>query len=160
MLRGKTRRALDSTVLDDAVATQDSVTQLIAAIRRVRRLVAAAAAIELTGHNYSDPSKPRIAWDDDEARQQLITALVTDAFAVLDVIDVAALEGEAADAVGLLGLVAGQDVEPGDEDGTWRIARRTAPDRVISTVDPTAATCTSPCAATATATRPTSWSNR
>lgn len=35
VLRGKNRRALDSTVLEDAVATQDTVTQLIAAIRRV-----------------------------------------------------------------------------------------------------------------------------
>ena len=34
---GKQRRALDSTVLDDAVARQDTVTQLIAAIRRVGR---------------------------------------------------------------------------------------------------------------------------
>jgi len=39
ILNGKTRRALDSTLLDDAVATQDTVTQLIAAIRRVRRVV-------------------------------------------------------------------------------------------------------------------------
>src|SRR5512144_1040763 len=39
VLSGKTRRALDSTVLDDAVATQDTVTQLIAAIRRARELV-------------------------------------------------------------------------------------------------------------------------
>ena len=46
------------------------------------------------------------------------------------------LVGEAADAVGLLALVAGQDVEPGESDGTWRIAQRTAKDRVISTVDP------------------------
>ena len=38
-LSGKTRRALDSTILDDAVAPQDTVTQLIAAIRRVRREV-------------------------------------------------------------------------------------------------------------------------
>ena len=38
--------------------------------------------------------------------------------------------------MGLLALVAGQDVEPGDGEGTWRIARRTAADRVISTVDP------------------------
>ena len=30
-LKGKARRALDSTILDDAVATQDTVTQLIAA---------------------------------------------------------------------------------------------------------------------------------
>ena len=39
VLKGKVRRALDSTLLDDAVATQDTVTQLIAAIRRVRRLI-------------------------------------------------------------------------------------------------------------------------
>jgi IS5 family transposase len=136
VLNGKSRRALDSTVLDDAVATQDTVTQLIAAIRRVRRLVPEAAAIELTGHDYSDPGKPRIAWDDDQARQQLVTALVTDACAVLSVMDVSRLEGEPADAVGLLALVAGQDVEPGEGDGAWRIARRTVPDRVISTVDP------------------------
>ena len=58
VLKGKVRRALDSTVLDDAVATQDTVTQLIAAIRRVRRLVPAAAALELTAHDYSDPGKP------------------------------------------------------------------------------------------------------
>src|SRR5215218_8530515 len=36
---GKQRRALDSTVLDDAVARQDTVTQLVAAIRRVGREV-------------------------------------------------------------------------------------------------------------------------
>jgi IS5 family transposase len=41
-----------------------------------------------------------------------------------------------ADAVALLALVAGQDVEPGDGPGRWRIAQRTAEDRVISTVDP------------------------
>jgi hypothetical protein len=36
-----------------------------------------------------------------------------------------------------LALVAGQDVDAGD-DGVFRIARRVAPDRVISTVDPEA----------------------
>jgi hypothetical protein len=48
----------------------------------------------------------------------------------------------ASDALGLLALVAGQDVEPADgSDGTggrWVIARKVAPDRVISTVDVTA----------------------
>jgi Transposase domain (DUF772)/Transposase DDE domain len=136
VLRGKVRRALDSTVLDDAVATQDTVTQLIAAIRRVRRLIPAAAALELAAHDYSEPGKPRIAWDDDAARQQLITGLVTDAHTVLDAVDGVALDDDQTAAVGLLALVAGQDVEPGDGDGTWRIAQRTAKDRVISTVDP------------------------
>ncbi len=136
VLKGKTRRALDSTVLDDAVATQDTVTQLIAAIRRVRRLVPEATALELGGHDYSQPGKPRIAWDDADARDELVSALVKDALAVLAVVEGLDMAGEAADAVGLLALVAGQDVEPGDEDGAWRIARKTAPDRVISTVDP------------------------
>jgi len=136
VLKGKTRRALDSTVLDDAVATQDTVTQLISAIRRVRRLVPAAAALALSAHDYSDPGKPSIAWDDTQAREQLITGLVGDAIAVLAAVDGVELDIAAADAVGLLALVAGQDVEPGDSDGSWRIAERTAKDRVISTVDP------------------------
>ena len=42
----------------------------------------------------------------------------------------------------LLALVAGQDVEPAEgsdgTDGRWRIARKVAGDRVISTVDPDA----------------------
>src|SRR3954463_12708564 len=45
VLTGKTRRALDSTVLDDAVATQDTVTQLISGVRRVARDVPGAAAV-------------------------------------------------------------------------------------------------------------------
>ena len=48
----------------------------------------------------------------------------------------------AAEAVALLALVAGQDVEPAEgsdgTDGRWRIARKVAPERVISTVDPEA----------------------
>ena len=46
----------------------------------------------------------------------------------------------AAEAVALLALIAGQDVEPAEgsdgTDGRWRIAQPVAPDRVISTVDP------------------------
>jgi anti-sigma factor RsiW len=64
VLAGKHRRALDSTVLDDAVATQDTVTQLIAAIRAVIREVPGAAevaAVQCTAHDYRDPGKPRIA---------------------------------------------------------------------------------------------------
>lgn len=136
VLAGKNRRALDSTLLDDAVATQDTVTQLISAIRRVRRLVPEAAGLELVGHDYDSGRKPAIAWDDPVAKQALVTGLVNDALAIIDTIDGVALDGEQADAVGLLALIAGQDVEPGDEEGTWRIAERVAPDRIISVVDP------------------------
>src|SRR6266568_6386869 len=45
ILRGRRKRCVDSTVLDDAVATQDTVTQLVAAMRRVARVVAGAAQV-------------------------------------------------------------------------------------------------------------------
>jgi IS5 family transposase len=136
VLAGKSRRALDSTVLDDAVATQDTVTQLVGAIRRVRRVVPGAGGVELGAHDYEQPGKPECAWDDSEAKDALVTGLVNDARALLNAVDPATCNAEQADALGLLALVAGQDVEPGDEEGRWRIARGTAPDRVISVVDP------------------------
>jgi IS5 family transposase len=136
VLKGKSRRALDSTLLDDAVATQDTVTQLIAAIRRVRRLIPQAATVALVAHDYDTAAKPMIAWDDPVAKQALITGLVNDALTLIASLEGVELSGEQADALGLLALIAGQDVEPGDTTGTWRIAERVAPDRVISTVDP------------------------
>ena len=145
LLVGKTRRALDSTILDDAVATQDTVTQLIGAIRRVRREVPGAVEVvaeRCTAHDYDDPGKPRIAWNDAQAREALVDGLVSDAHRLLGHLPDQELDARAADAVALLALIAGQDVEPVEgsdgTDGRWRIARNVAPDRVISTVDPEA----------------------
>jgi hypothetical protein len=144
-LTGKTRRALDSTILDDAVATQDTVTQLIAAIRRVRREVPGAAAVvaeHCAAHDYDDAGKPAIAWDDEQARAELVDALVGDAHRLLGHLPEQELGPKAAEALALLALVAGQDVEPVEgsdgTDGGWRIAQRVAPDRVISVIDPDA----------------------
>ena len=138
VLKGKTRRALDSTLLDDAVATQDTVTQLIAAIRRVRRVVPGAKDVSVSAHDYESSGKPLIAWDDPVAKAALVDGLVTDALESPGRVRRATdEETEATSALGLLALVAGQDVEQGD-DGTWKIARKVAPDRVISTVDPEA----------------------
>jgi IS5 family transposase len=135
VLKGKTRRALDSTLLDDAVATQDTVTQLISAIRRVRRVVPGASEVAVDAHDYETQGKPLIAWDDPVARAELVDALVNDALRILAAFQDQGQDPEATSAIGLLALIAGQDVEQ-DEDGTWRIARRVTPDRVISTVDP------------------------
>jgi hypothetical protein len=143
VLHGKAMRALDSVVLEDAVATQDTVTQLIAAIRRVGREVPGAAAViagQCRAHDYGDPGKPAIAWDDQAARDALVSALVADAATVLDAVAAAELDERAAQAAALLALIAGQDVEPAEgsdgTDGRWRIARKVAADRVVSTVDP------------------------
>jgi IS5 family transposase len=138
VLRGRGRRVLDSTILEDAVATQDTVTQLVAAIRRVRRLVPVAREVKLAAHDYERPGKPDCAWDDPQAKQALVSGLVNDALAVLAAVADLELGDEQAEAVALLALVAGQDVEPGDGPGSWQIARRVARDRVISTVDPQA----------------------
>ena len=135
VLTNRTRRALDSTLLDDAVATQDTVTQLVSVIRRVRAAVPTAAEVKVVAHDYGSGSKPVCAWDDPVARDVLVSGLVNDAVAILEALGGADLDDDQARLVGLLGLVAGQDVEAGARDGTWRIARRVAKDRVISTVD-------------------------
>jgi IS5 family transposase len=145
VLKGRRRRVVDSTILADAVATQDTITQLVSAVRRVGREVPGAAeqiAAVCTGHDYSVPGKPKIDWEDPAAKQALVSALVKDANALVAAFDGAELEEPAASAVALLALVAGQDVEPAEgsdgTDGRWRIARKVAEDRVISTVDPDA----------------------
>src|SRR6266496_995965 len=77
LLRGRRRRAVDSTILADAVATQDTVTQLISAVRRVAREVPGAAeqiAASCRGHDYSKPGKPRVDWDDPQAKDALVPA--------------------------------------------------------------------------------------
>jgi Transposase DDE domain/Transposase domain (DUF772) len=144
ILRGRRKRCVDSTVFDDAVATQDTVTQLVAAVRKVARAVPGAGEVigRVCKLDYSQPGKPGIDWDDPVAKERLVSDLVNDALAVLAGLagpDAPPRDPEAADALGLLALVAGQDVEPaGGSDGTdgrWRIARKVAPDRVISTVD-------------------------
>ncbi|HYR15798.1 MAG TPA: IS1182 family transposase [Mycobacterium sp.] len=147
LLGDRRKRAVDSTILADAVATQDTITQLISAIRRVGRTVPGAAdqiVAVCTGHDYSRPGKPSIDWDEPGAKDALVSALVNDANALLEALAVDPEEAAepVAAAVGLLALVAGQDVEPAEgsdgTDGRWRIARKVAPDRVISTVDPQA----------------------
>lgn len=141
LLRGR-RRVLDSTPLFDAVATQDTVIQLRAAIRRVLAaadrvdpvLASAVRAALARDDDYASLGKPPCDWDDPKARDALVDALVRDAQAALAALDGRELAGPLVEAGELLGVVAGQDVEQ-DDDGVFRIARRVARDRLISTVD-------------------------
>jgi hypothetical protein len=140
VIAGKNRRVLDSTVLDDAVQRQDTVAMLVTQIRRVRKLIPELAAVWVREHNLG-AGRPPCDWDDPADIDRLVSELVDDAnelvWAAEDLQDGGLeLSADQADAVGLLALVAGQDVEPGDGPGRWRIARRTAADRVVSVVDP------------------------
>ena len=134
-------RVLDSTPIFDAVATQDTVTQLRSAIRKLLRtldqqipaLANKVRAVLSRDDDYASPGKPACDWDDEEARDLLVDALVKDCLAALSALEGEELLGAVADAAQLLAIVSGQDVE--DDGGVFRIAKRVAKDRIISTVD-------------------------
>src|SRR5271165_2489345 len=74
-------RVLDSTALYDAVATQDTVTQLRAAIRKVLSTVEGPLAERIRAvlrrdDDYATLGKPPCDWDDPAAREALVDALV------------------------------------------------------------------------------------
>jgi len=134
------RRVLDSTPLYDAVATMDTVTLIRSAIRGLLRACDRELAGELRpvlrrDDDYAAAGKPACDYDDAQAREALVGALALDAHALLGVLDGRELGPALAQAAALLATVTGQDLEQ-DESGVFRIARRVAPDRVISTVDP------------------------
>lgn len=134
------KRVLDSTPLYDAVATMDTITLIRSAIRSLLRVAEAELESELrgvlsSGDSYESSSKPQVDWEDAEARKGLIDSRARDAMACLELLESRELSAAVSEAVKLLAVVVGQDLEQ-SEDGTFRIARRVAKDRVISTVDP------------------------
>jgi hypothetical protein len=133
------RRVLDSTALYDAVATQDTVTMVRSALRVLLRVSDAKLTEELRSvlrrdDDYATAGKPTCDWDDEKAREELIDALTRDANAVLERMQGLSLPDAVQESAKLLATVVGQDIAQ-DADGVFRIARRVAPDRVISTVD-------------------------
>ena len=136
------RRVLDSTPIYDAVATMDTVTLVRSAIRGLLSVCEPELEAELRGvlrrdDDYRDAGKPVCDYDDPEARERLVDALARDARALLVSLDGRELDEAVAGAAVLLASVTGQDLEQGS-DGVFRIARRVAKDRIISTVDPDA----------------------
>ena len=134
VISNKTRRALDSTVLEDAVQRQDTISLLQSQIRRVRKLIPELAErVYVREHNLG-PGRPPCDFEDRDDIDRLISELVDDAYELSSRPRTSprCSTEQQQDALALLALVAGQDVEPGDRPGRWRIAERTAPDRIIS----------------------------
>src|SRR5258705_3960202 len=120
----------------------DTITLIRSALRGLLRVAGAGLEAELravlsSGDDYAGTGKPQIDWDDPAARDALIDSRARDGYACLALLDGRRLGEEVTQAGELLATVLGQDLETTD-DGTLRIARRVAPDRVISTVDPAA----------------------
>lgn len=136
------KRVMDSTALYDAVSTQDTVTMIRAAIRGLLRVADEALRTEIKAalrrqDDYKDAGKPTCDWEDTAAREALVDALANDGLAALKVVQGRKVDSPAQEAAQLLATVLGQDLDR-SEDGLFRIARRVAHDRVISTVDPEA----------------------
>jgi IS5 family transposase len=136
------KRVLDSTPLYDAVATMDTITLIRSTIRGLLKVASDETAAQLRGvltskDDYASSAKPQIDWDDRDAQAELVDSRAKDAYACLARLEGQELDDASKEAATLLATVVGQDLEEG-EDGTLRIARRVAKDRVISTVDPEA----------------------
>ena len=68
------------------MATQDTITQLVVAIRRVRREAPEAAEIVAAmchAQDYDDAGKRAIAWDDHQACGAVVSAVVGDATTIV-----------------------------------------------------------------------------
>ena len=135
------KRVLDSTPLYDAVATMDTVTLVRSAIRGLLRSADPALETVLRARlarddDYSTAGKPVCDYHDPAAREALVDALAKDAMALLAVLDGRELDASVTQAAQLLATVVGQDLDQDTADGVFRIVRRVAKDRVISTVDP------------------------
>jgi hypothetical protein len=132
------RRVLDSTPLYDAVATMDTVTLIRSALRALLAVADDELEAELrtvfkSGDTYASAAKPQIDWDDAAAREALIDSRAKDALACLALLDGRHLDKSVTEAARLLARVVGQDLQ--EDDGVFRIARKVAADRLISTVD-------------------------
>lgn len=136
------RRVLDSTPLYDAVATMDTITLIRSAIRGLlsaadTELAGGLRAALTSGDDYTSTAKPQIDWDDPAAREALVDSRARDGLALLTLLEGRDLTERVDQAARLLATVLGQDLTD-DGDGMFRIARKVAADRVISTVDPQA----------------------
>jgi hypothetical protein len=135
------KRVLDSTPLYDAVATMDTVTLVRSGIRGLLKAADADLGGQLRtvlawGDDYAGAGKPVCDYDDRVARRELVDALAKDAMAARGLLDGLELDEPVDQAAKLLATLVGQDLD--QDAGVFRIARRVATGRVISTVDPQA----------------------
>jgi hypothetical protein len=100
-------------------------------------LAAKVRALLQRDDDYAVPGKPACDWTDRAAREQLVDALVRDAYRAHNALRDQRLDPRVAEAAALLATVTGQDIEE-TADGRFAIFEGTAPDRVVATVDPQA----------------------
>jgi transposase len=136
-LLGDEEDLVDSFPIAGAAARQGTHVLIYRAIGRVLA-EAAEAKVEVPALGRSDYGrrrKPQIAWRNDTARQALLEELVEDGRLLCARLGAVDLPESLGQAVEILHMVVEQDIET-DDKGRVTIARKTAPDRVISVSDP------------------------
>jgi transposase len=145
LLEEAVEQVVDSTPMLGAAATQDTVTLVRSAVRKLLDAVVgedADAGVQLARNlefEYAKPrQKPDCEWRSKPAREQLLTRVAQDAERALKAVErVPELRSAeaVAEAVRLLRELIGQDFEL-DEDDVPRLRRGTAKDRILSVHDP------------------------
>lgn len=132
---------VDSFMVEGAAARQDTYTMIRKGIMRTLTIAQAHDLDEmlqqgLLRNDYWKPEKPKIDWNDAQARQQLLEELVKDALQIVKTArEYKGLKGDLVQAINLLERVATQDVTI-DQDDKVEMTKGTAKDRVISVHDP------------------------
>lgn len=145
LMEGSAEQIVDSTPMLGAAATQDTVRLVRFGVRRVIDAVcatdeqAAEALKRGLEFDYARPAqKPDCEWRKKAVREGMLSRVAMDAERCLRAVagapEIAAAPG-VAEATGLLRDLIGQDFEI-DEEGVPRLSRGTAPDRIISVIDP------------------------
>jgi hypothetical protein len=132
---------VDSFMIHGATSKRDTFTLIKMAMVRTLRLadkegLRSEIKTLLQYEDYDAKGKPKINWNDEGAKRQLLTVFIGDVRRVHDYINkhCSSDATELKDAANLLLLVAEQDIE--EKDGQIQIAQGTCKDRVISVTDP------------------------
>lgn len=140
MFEGASSDIVDSFMVVGATSKRDTYTLIKKAMLFVLRQAeedGLRSALEgmLIYREYEAKGKPKINWNDEAAKNELLGTLVQDARRISKYVrNQPVVSADLKDAVRLLELVAEQDIE--EKDGEIKIAQGTAKDRIISVTDP------------------------
>lgn len=113
---------IDSTHVTGAAAVQDTYTLIRKAISKLLRLVGNPTGLirdwkkHLVHQDYHKDLRPKIDWSNEQARKDLLNALVKDARYLLAVTAELELADVSKEARELLAAVTEQDIEPDGDD--------------------------------------------
>lgn len=134
------KQIVDSTYVLGAGAVQDTYTLIRMAIRKLikvlgQRIKILSLLLKPLNLDYDSRKKTKINWEDPSERNKLLNELYEDSLNIIDAVDKLKLNKQEQELRDILATVAVQDIEQ-QTDGTVKIKKGVAKDRIISTTDP------------------------